>query len=60
MQAKHRSWKERTTLNVDPFRPWRNGQKPPVMMKMRLHQVVEQSTGRIFAEKMISEVVLGL
>lgn len=31
------------TLNVDPFRPWRNGQKPPEMRKLRLHQVVEKA-----------------
>lgn len=30
-----------TTLNANTFRPWRNGQKPPEVMKLRLHQAVE-------------------
>lgn len=44
-----------TTESADPFRPWRNGEKPPEMTKLRLHQVVEQSTGWVFAERTISD-----
>jgi len=49
-----------TTLNIAPFTPWRNGRKPPERMKLRLHQVVEQSTGWVFVERMVGEIVLGL
>lgn len=49
-----------TALNTDTFGPRRNGQKPPAMIKLRLHQVVEQSTGWVFAGRMVSEIVLGL
>lgn len=49
-----------TTFHVDPFRPWRNGQKPPETMKLRLCQVVEQSKGWVFVERLISEMVLRL